>query len=50
MKLPASPRPASAALIAIAAVSPPIVSAMGKPVRIGALSPSPVIDIAPDSP
>jgi len=43
-------RSASAAAIAIAAVSPPIVSATGYPTRNGAVAASPVMLIIPDMP
>ena len=43
-------RALSAALTAMAAVRPPMVSAMGEPTRSGALSASPVTDIRPEAP
>ena len=47
---PVFARPARAAEMARAAISPPTVSQIGKPTRSGAVSGVPVIDIMPDSP
>jgi hypothetical protein len=48
--LPVWARPASAALIAMAAASPPIVSQIGNPTRSGAVSRVPVMLIIPERP